>query len=503
MKTSLRGLTLAACMAMSISLVVWIEIVLHRFNVPEPQWRTLANGLMDGFSNPELRWVSFLSLAVGFVATFGLWAMWADASRDDDRVVRGTALVEAKQLVKLARDRKFVQTMLAGVPLPLACEPSHFLLAGSTNTGKSTGINELIASAIARGDRLIMVDPNGHSLARFYQKGDVVLNPFDKRSVQWSLFNEIRSEYDFEWLAKSVVPDSANATDQAWHGYAQQLLAGVLRAMMVVGENSTERLLYWVTQAPTEELAKFLMGTPVAGLFEAGADKALASTRFILASHIGGYQHLRSGDFSLRTWLEKGQGNLYLTWREDMLSTLKPLVSGWVDVLVASILIMPTDNPRPLWLILDELASLEHLNSLEKGLTKGRKHGLRVVAGLQSVSQLDALYGHDASKTLRSCFRSVLALGCSNADPDTAEFISRGLGEVEIERVHVTRNDGKNGQGTSRSRQRSKERLVTASELMNLAPLKGFIKLAGDWPVAKIELRPVDRSIIVKPFVSR
>jgi type IV secretory pathway TraG/TraD family ATPase VirD4 len=130
------------------------------------------------------------------------------------------------------------------------------LLAGSTNTGKSTGINELIASAIARGDRLIMVDPNGHSLARFYQKGDVVLNPFDKRSVQWSLFNEIRSEYDFEWLAKSVVPDSANATDQAWHGYAQQLLAGVLRAMMVVGENSTERLLYWVTQAPTEELAK-------------------------------------------------------------------------------------------------------------------------------------------------------------------------------------------------------------------------------------------------------
>jgi len=429
--------------------------------------------------------------------------MWADASRDNDRVVRGTALVRPKQLIKLARDRKFMQTMLAGVPIPLVCEPSHFLLAGSTNTGKSTGINELIASAIARNDRVIVVDPDGHALERFYKKGDVVLNPFDKRSAQWSLFNEIRNEYDYQWLAKSVVPDATSASDEAWHGYAQQLLAGVLQAMMAAGQNSTTQLLHWLTQAPTEELATFLAGTPVTGLFEAGADKALASTRFILASHIGGYQHLRAGDFSLRTWLEKGQGNLYLTWREDMLSTLKPLVSGWVDVLVASILTMPTDTPRPLWLILDELASLEHLNSLEKGLTKGRKHGLRVVAGLQSVSQLDALYGHDASKTLRSCFRSVLALGCSNADPDTAEFISRGLGEVEIERVHVTRNDGKNGQGTSRSRQRSKERLVTASELMNLAPLKGFIKLAGDWPVAKIELHPVDRPIIVKPFVSR
>lgn len=47
--------------------------------------------------------------------------------------------------------------------------------------------------------------------------------------------------------------------------------------------------------------------------------------------------------------------------------------------------------------VLDELASLERLNSLEAALTKGRKHGLRVVAGLQSTAQLDRLYGTNSN----------------------------------------------------------------------------------------------------------
>ena len=68
---------------------------------------------------------------------------------------------------------------------------------------------------------------------------------------------------------------------------------------------------------------------------------------------------------------------------------------------------------RPVWLFIDELGSLEQMRSLESALTKGRKHGLRVVACLQSTSQLTDLYGEARSVTLRSCFRSLLALGGS------------------------------------------------------------------------------------------
>lgn len=72
-------------------------------------------------------------------------------------------------------------------------------------------------------------------------------------------------------------------------------------------------------------------------------------------------------------------GNLYITWREDMVEALRPLVSAWVDVLCTSILSLPEDRNRRLWAFLDELPSLEKLPSLIDAATKGRKMGLRLV----------------------------------------------------------------------------------------------------------------------------
>jgi len=71
---------------------------------------------------------------------------------------------------------------LGGVEVPSDVEPYHFLLAGSTGTGKTTLIDEALSLLIERGDRAIVCDPNGHHLSHFWQEGDCVLNPFDRRT---------------------------------------------------------------------------------------------------------------------------------------------------------------------------------------------------------------------------------------------------------------------------------------------------------------------------------
>lgn len=503
---SILGWALLA--SLCVSLGNWFWLTLHRYPVDELAALLSGGGLRGVLDLPEMRWITLQSVALGFLPTGFILYLLGDWSGNGERVLRGSQLVSGEQLAKQTRtkgrkEKAAPQVAMAGVPIPTACETSHLLLAGSTGAGKTTAIEQLLSSTLARGDRLIVVDPNGHAWSRFAKKGDVLMNPFDRRGQNWSLFNEVRKPYDYERLAKSVVPDCADAGSQQWHGYAQQLLAETMRAMAQAGENTTERLLHWLTVAPAKELADFLAGSAASGLFEPGAEKALASTRFILAHHAGPLQYLPPGEFSLRIWLEESQGNLFITWREDMLDSLRPLVSAWVDILMASILTLPTENPRPLWLILDELASLERLNSLEAGLTKGRKHGLRVVAGLQAVAQLDALYGGDNATTLRSCFRNLLALGGSTTDPETAKAISDGLGQVEVERVQTSYNQGQNGTTTSKSTQRSTETLVLPSELTRLAPLHGFLKLAGDYPVARIRLVPGNYPARIKPFVER
>ena len=50
---------------------------------------------------------------------------------------------------------------LAGVEIPLLDETKHFKLIGTTGSGKSTAIREILTGALARGDRAIIADPDG------------------------------------------------------------------------------------------------------------------------------------------------------------------------------------------------------------------------------------------------------------------------------------------------------------------------------------------------------
>ena len=63
---------------------------------------------------------------------------------------------------------------------------------------------------------------------------------------------------------------------------------------------------------------------------------------------------------------------------------------------------------------------------------KGCKHGFRILSGIQSYAQLDQTYGKNNATTLKNSFRNTLSLGISEVDTNTAEEISKGLGEHEV-----------------------------------------------------------------------
>jgi energy-coupling factor transporter ATP-binding protein EcfA2 len=390
---------------------------------------------------------------------------------------------------------------LGGIELSRECETRHTLLVGSTGTGKTTLFDEALAGIIRRGDRAIVVDPGGHHLSNFGQANDVILNPFDSRGQRWTIFNEVRQDYDYFRLAKSLIPDG-NGPDASWHFYAQILVAEGMRVLMRQGENTTTSLLNRLTVAPGEGLEKLLAGTPAQGLFDRDAGRALASTRFILTTYLNAHQYLQAGDFSLRDWLANGTGNLYVTWREDMQAVIQPLIACWVDILCNAILSLEPSNERRLWLLLDELGALGRLNSLEGALTRGRKYGLCVVGGLQSTAQLDYLYGRESATILRSCFRNLAVLSLARSDPDTAEILSRALGERELERVQRSSTVGLQGISNGKNVQRVTERLVLPTELMQLPDLTAYIALAGNAAVRPVRLLHVPRHMVMPPFVT-
>jgi hypothetical protein len=402
--------------------------------------------------------------------------------------LRGTRVVSATRLAWSTRERGRRQITVAGVPMPTPVETLHLLVGGSTGSGKSVLIREMAYSALLRGDRIVVADPNGDMLAKFHRPGDVILNPYDSRGVGWTFFNEIRAEYDFKRFALSLVPRGQTKEEEEWCAYARLLLRETARKLSLVGQPSVAQLFRWTTIANPADLQAFLAGTAAESLF-VGADKALASARFVLSAKLPEHLSMPAGDFSLRTWLaDAAGGNLFITWREDMAEALRPLISAWVDVLCTSILSLGEDPERRVWMFLDELASLEKLPSLEDAATKGRKAGLRIVAGLQSTAQLERIYGREEAQTLRSCFRSLVVLGGAKTDPRTCEDMSQSLGEHEVERETFGRTTGLRGDTTSSQLQRARERVVLASEIASLPDLTGYLAFAGNHPIAKVKL---------------
>jgi hypothetical protein len=419
------------------------------------------------------------------------------------RHLRGTRVVRPSELARSASERGTDQVTLAGVPIPTAVETLHLLVAGSTGSGKSVALRELALSALMRGDRIVVADPNGDMLSKFWRPGDVILNPHDARGEGWSVFNEIRRDFDFQRYSLSLVPRGKTKEAEEWNSYGRLLLCETARKLALIGQPSIKELHRWTTIAHPDDLKKFLAGTAAESLF-VGAEKALASARFVLSSKLASHLQMPAGTFSLRDWLERPDGgSLFITWREDMAESLKPLISAWIDTICTSVLSLDEDPSRRLWMFVDELASLDKLPSLIDAATKGRKAGLRLVAGIQSTAQLDDIYGRDEAQALRSCFRSLLALGGAKTDPKTCEELSKALGEREVERDHYSTTRGLKSNSAGTQIQRVREPVVLPSDIASLPDLTGFLAFAGDHPIARVTLQYARYMQHTPPFEER
>ena len=81
---------------------------------------------------------------------------------------RGVRIADGRPMQRRSASRKKSMPELltwAGVAIAPSDESKHFKLIGATGTGKTTAIRELLASAIARGDRAVFADPDAGYLS--------------------------------------------------------------------------------------------------------------------------------------------------------------------------------------------------------------------------------------------------------------------------------------------------------------------------------------------------
>jgi type IV secretory pathway TraG/TraD family ATPase VirD4 len=376
---------------------------------------------------------------------------------------------------------------LAGIRVPDVDEGKHFKLIGTTGTGKSTAIQELMSQALARGDRAVIADPDGGYLRRFYRKerGDIILNPFDERSVKWDLFAEIRNAYDVEQLARSLIPDHEGA-DRSWRGYARTFFSAVTSRARVAGIADVGELYRLLVVADAAELRTLVRGTPAQPFLEEHNSRMFDSIRSVTSSAVGALDYIaqqKSAHFSVRDWVDDDKpGVLFIPYKAGQIAALRSNISGWMRLAIFETMDRGEENTR-LWFVVDELDALGQIDGLKDALARLRKFNGRCVLGFQSVAQVSSTYGQGDAHTIIENCGNTLILRCSSSEGGgTARFASQLIGEREVVRTTTSRSRRLTEVlgSVSQTQHFAIEPAVLAAQVEQLPDLTGYLKYASD-----------------------
>ncbi len=357
--------------------------------------------------------------------------------------------------------------------VPRKLESSHILLMGDTGSGKSSAIRQILREVSKRGESAIVYDPAMDFVSEFYdpERGDLILNPLDERCPYWNVAEEV-----FRPEMATTIAAAFLAEKEYEKAFFTDAPRRVL-AHLLAKEPQVRDLLRWMSDP--EEIALRVKGTPLATLVDpaAPAQRAgvLASLNLVADSLelLPEWSHTRK-TFSTSEWHYGRKRWVFLTSSPGFREKILPLHSVWLDLFILRMMGYCEDREaKPVWFVLDELASLNKLPQLHTAVTENRKYGNPVVLGFQGRSQLEKRYGQDAEAMLSQPATKIFF---KTSEPRAAKWVSEAIGEIEVERLKESRSMELIGSKRSYAMEIATKPLVMASEIAGLAPLRAFIK---------------------------
>jgi len=359
--------------------------------------------------------------------------------------------------------------------IPQRVEDQHIELMGDTGSGKTSLIMQILRQVQSRGHSAIVYDPACEFVQRFYrpQNGDIILNPLDRRCPYWGPAEELRRKAEAKAVAASLYQPTTDKKGEFFVETPQKIFAHLL----TFGP-SPQELVAWMSNP--DEIDRRVQGTEMAMMIAKGAQQqrngVLASLGLIADSlRMLPRKEQAKRRWSATEWAKERQGWIFITSQPSEREALRPLNSLWIDLLVLRLLNAPTENQRPVWFVLDELASLQRLPQLHTAITENRKSKNPLVLGFQGKAQLEVIYGHIAEVMLSQPATKIFL---KTTEPKAAEWVSAAIGKVEIERMRETHFDGFRA-GRNFALDRQAEPLVMDSEISGLDPMHAFLKLGN------------------------
>ena len=143
-------------------------------------------------------------------------------------------------------------------------------------------------------------------------------------------------------------------------------------------------------------------------------------------------------DIAVCNFINNKGGRLFIEYDVATASSLGTIYKILVDLALKTQMSNFIHNQTKCVFILDELRLMPRLMHLENGLNFGRSLGVRIIAGLQSVTQMNEVYGEVFANVILNGFTSLICFSLS-AEAESREYVVKRLsqkGQYEVNIQH-------------------------------------------------------------------
>jgi type IV conjugative transfer system coupling protein TraD len=479
----------------------------------------MSHILSNGFINAKYKNVkssfksSFLYSCLGFLITAVFVVFYIKRKGQDQlekKLIRGNQIVESEDLILLLKrfvrssKDKFVDyglISLGGVEIPNTFEVTNVLVVGDQGVKKSQLLIENLKRFRESKKKAIIYDPSGDMIRKFYRADkDFILNPLDERSVSWDIWNECKKEYQLYSIANALIEGDPKRTDFF------VLAARIVFISLVKKCKTLDELVFSVKVLSLESLAEYLKGSDAGVIIDENGARAAHSVRAVLLSHINSIfqtSKMKGDLFSISDWVVDHDDDsfLFISCPPNQLRMLKPLISIWIDITLFSILSLEPNRKRRIGTFIDELASLNRLESLSDFLAQARKYGNISFLGFQNISQIIGRYGNHAAKEITGLCGNWVVFRTS--EYSNAKWISENLYSEDVLEKNENTSFGSNSvrDGVSINQNRHIRTLVTPTEIQSQEDGHAYLRIGRGFPIAKIEQEYQDLKDISRGFI--
>ena len=410
---------------------------------------------------------------------------------------RGMQLLSQKQISLYTKNKPHVLS-IGNINIPTDTECKHILVFGASGSGKSVLLSQFLNQINTYSQKYndkrhyIITDVKPEFVGKFAIPDDYIFCPFDKRSISWSIFNDIDDISDYDTFA-SILFEQEGAKDPFWGLAAGAIFADGLKYLDLQGRKTNQDILEFFKQ-PAEDLTEAINSLPstliTSKQYLNAPDNTFASILATLASGLRPFMHLKDSTdnniaFSFKRYIreeyQRTNGtipNLYLLVPANRQRIMAPLLSLVMDIMINEALTLPESQNCRLYFIIDEIGSVNKIQLLPDLITKGRSYGISILALTQDPGLLREKYGPQVMQSFLNNFGTQIVLRINDAT--TAKELADNFGVEEIIEYKESIQLPQNGSPVpSISQDTTTKSLILPSQLQSLPPFKGYGKILG------------------------